>query len=523
MKVSSFTFVTNATPLRLQRTPKASSLQQRTMLVVSTMPTAVIHRRPAPLRVVIAAAGFAAAEPASKTKSVGISTAEEHLPSSRMRLTVTVHTPFIQRMYKRTLEALRKNTPIDGYRKGKAPDAVLIDALGGEERVKNQVLSDMLTPAMDTALAPYASRIIDESEAIEENADTLSSHFNLNSDFVFHIIFDTMPEMKWTKPYKDLTVKVQAAGDEASDAAAVQKRLLELRKERAKLRIVADRGLSKGDVAIIDFAAAIKESNEAIPGAQRSGMQLDTETADTAFMPGVVPILEGMKTGESKTASMTFPSDDTFQPAHLRGVEATVDVTLKELFEYDLPEVGDEWAEDIAPGCGGVSGLMSMLTEAQISETQAATNTRLQQALTAAIAEIIEVDIPESLITDLGTQQYTVELNGLIEKGVMGYEQVEKLAAPELAAKYVERRRPELIALQKSLLGFAEIIKAEGLQATKEEMQQEYNRAVATFNKYDQQWDEDKLREQIQDTIEGAKVLDWLMANANVSIQAYAA
>lgn len=54
---------------------------------------------------------------------------------------------------------------------------------------------------------------------------------------------------------------------------------------------------------------------------------------------GVADAMVGMRVGETRSATLTLPTADSFQPASLRGQTAAINVTLKELFEYDLPEV----------------------------------------------------------------------------------------------------------------------------------------------------------------------------------------
>ena len=79
---------------------------------------------------------------------------------------------------------------------------------------------------------------------------------------------------------------VESAGDAASDEAAVDAKLLNMRKGQAKLRVVADRGLQQGDLAIVDFSAARVDTGEELVGAARQSMRLDTDDADTTFLPG---------------------------------------------------------------------------------------------------------------------------------------------------------------------------------------------------------------------------------------------
>jgi hypothetical protein len=84
-------------------------------------------------------------------------------------------------------------------------------------------------------------------------------------------------------------VTVESSGDAASDEAAVDAKLLNMRKGQAKLRVVAERGLQQGDLAIVDFSAARVDTGEELVGAARQSMRLDTDDADTTFLPGGWP------------------------------------------------------------------------------------------------------------------------------------------------------------------------------------------------------------------------------------------
>ena len=67
--------------------------------------------------------------------------------------------------------------------------------------------------------------------------------------------------------------------------------------------------LQPGDLAIVDFSAKRADTGEELVGAQRQSMRLDTDDADTTFLPGVVAIMAGMRQGEERQAPLTFPTD----------------------------------------------------------------------------------------------------------------------------------------------------------------------------------------------------------------------
>ncbi|KAI7839381.1 hypothetical protein COHA_006906 [Chlorella ohadii] len=446
-----------------------------------------------------------------------VSVEEEKLMGAGVRLHVSVPAEQCQKAYNKLMKELREATTVQGFRKGKAPDAALIAHVGGVQRVYNSVLSEMLEPMVAKAMAPYEGVAVIESERIEQNAEELESRFSLESGFSFTIRFDAVPPLTWKTPYRELQVAVESTGDESGDAAQVEKQLLSLLKSKAKLKVVADRGLQQGDLAIVNFSAKRADTGEELPGATRNSMRLDTDDADTTFLPGIVAIMMDMKPGEEKVAPLRFPSDESFQPPMLRGVEATVTLKMTELFSYDLPELTDEFANSLLPGAG-LAGLRDKLLEAQRFDREREQRERIADAFSAAVGRAVECDIPESLINELGAQQYQVELTRLLSSGRMDYNTVQQLATPELAAQFAQSRREELLELQRTLLGMEDIAVQEGLKPSEAEIESEFKAAASDFTKHGQEFDAARLREQVMETVQGNKVMDWLMANCKVTV-----
>ena len=83
----------------------------------------------------------------------------------------------------------------------------------------------------------------------------------------------------------------------------------------------------------------------------------------------------------------------------------------------------------------------------------------------------VSVEIPESLLTELGGQQYSVSLNRMLSQGMMTYEMVQQLATPELVKQFVSSRRQELVEMQSALMGFEDIAVKEGLRPTEGEIE----------------------------------------------------
>lgn len=453
-----------------------------------------------------------------------VSTSEEIIPgSSSVRLTVTVPSEMCKKTYRAVMKEWNNKMAITGYRKGNAPEPLLIEQLGGIQRVYNTVMAELMESVLTTALetTPSGSRAIADSERVEQNGEELEKSFNPDQDFTFSVLFDTLPTITWTTPYKDLAVTVEAASDAEKDAATVEGKMRAVRKEGGQLRVVVDRGLQLGDVAIIDFAAAVAETGEAIPGAGREGMQLDTETADTAFLPGVAAAMEGMRAGDTRETTITLPDTDDFSPAALRGVNCAVKISVSEIFEWDLPEMTDEWASQVMGPGSTVADIRARLEENTAAESEDATRQKLADAFTDAVGAAVDVIIPDSLIQEAGQNQYTNELNSLLTQGILTYEQAEQLASPQMLSNFISNKKEDLISLQKAALGFADILAKEGIAPSEADIEKELSTALESIAEVQSRGgdiDVNAVKEQVARGLETQAAMDWLISNCNVTI-----
>jgi len=455
----------------------------------------------------------------SKSASPEIDVKEEVVSSTTVRLEVTVPAKMCKTAYKSLIDEWNNKIACTGYRKGKAPESVLIEQLGGKQRVYNTILSQLIETVMGPALekAPSAATAIADSEKIEQTGEELEGRFDPNKDLTFGVLFDTLPRVKWSKPYKSLSITVTDISNDARNEEIFNKKLRQLQKEGSQLTVVTGRGIEKGDVVILDFDAYI--NGEQIPGAVRQGMQLDTDTADEDFLPGVSDAIAGMKAGEEKETKITFPTSEDFSPAALRGETADIKVKVSEVFEYDLPELTDDWAaKKMGPG-STLEDVKNRLKENTVAEHEDQFQQVIADAFTDAVAKIIDVEIPQSLIQDAGQNEYSRELNSLISKGTISYEQAQQLASPQMLQQYIKNKKDDLEHLQKAALGFADILASEGLTPSEQDIQDEFETAMEGVRKIqrEEELNEEGVRDQVIQSLQTQLVMDWLVKNCEVN------
>lgn len=462
-----------------------------------------------------------AAAPAPAAPVQDVSVTDERLPKSQMRLTVTVSPRLCTAQYNKEIAYFQKNTTVPGFRKGgkkgkKVPDSMLLDTLGGSHKFKQSTVEQLLKRTLPLAFEPYKTRALEDSVNIVSEIDELVGSWEDGQPLVFQVAFDTMPEVSWKSSYRELKVEVASVGDEATDAAEIEAKLLSLRKESGTLRVVTGRGVRRGDTVICDFDAERADIGEPILGARQAGMQLDTDTTDKTFLPGLADSMAGMVQGDVREITVTIP--DTWETERLRGVPARCTVKVSEVFEWELPELSDEFAEERFPGCGGAEGLRRELLNVEAADRSERQMMRIQEALTEAVANIAVCDVPESLVRQMGEGEYQATLIQLQQKSNLGMEQLAQLATEEMLDNFISNKYSDLEDMQRSVLAFDAIYQQEGLSLAEGVVEAEFKNATEDFQRQEQDYDEERLMDQVRETLKGLEVLELLRKTCDIKI-----
>jgi trigger factor len=126
---------------------------------------------------------------------------------------------------------------------------------------------------------------------------------------------------------------------EEPDDARVDAVLDQLRDQQASLVPVEDRGVEKGDFAVIGFEGRL--DGESIEGA--TAERLPLVIGSERMVPGFEDALLGMREDEERTFTVTFPDD--YREESLAGKPVEFTARLRELRERRLPPLDDDFAQ----------------------------------------------------------------------------------------------------------------------------------------------------------------------------------
>lgn len=241
-------------------------------------------------------------------------------------LKITAPAADVNAGFKKAVQKIANSVNIPGFRKGKAPRAI-IEMHYGKEAVKQEAF-EMVANKLYTEVLEQEHLIPVEDPKVEE------STFEENQDLALTIKVTVKPEPELGE-YKGLHVDKKEAVVTDED---VEAQMNDLRNRNAKM-VAAEEGhvIEKGDFAIIDFAGTV--GGEAFSGGEGKGYPL--EVGSNSFIPGFEDQLVGLSKGDATDVEVTFPEE--YFVKELAGKEAVFKVNIQDVKIKELPELTDEY------------------------------------------------------------------------------------------------------------------------------------------------------------------------------------
>nr|AKM76832.1 trigger factor type chaperone family protein [Erodium texanum] len=443
---------------------------------------------------------------------------ETREPNSSIRLSVEVPKAVCKDCYTQIIAEFTRRAKVPGFLPGKeVPEDLLIGYIG-KKNFQNAVVESILKRTLPHAMSSVTDRALQESVRIISKFSDMLEIYTSTKSLRYDIIVDVAPEIKWNPEdgYKNLKIVVEL-DNEIDALRASEQELRHRHKSLGILRIVIDRGLQVGDVAVIDISAKTIDQDESnvqnIPSAESKDFNFDTEDGDKV-LPGFLDSLIGIRGGETRSFPLVFP--DSWRQEHLRGVRAEFTVVCKELFYRDLPELDDSLADKLIPGCTTLEQVKQTLLEKCQEVEKTAKEQATDNAILDQLCKMVEVDIPQSIFEEQGRQLYGSKLLDLQTKVKLSEEQLAALSSPKAVNEFLRVQKGNITAVVKQNLAVGDIFKRENLQFPTEDLIKEVENSIAEFKHHQQEYDEDRVKEQVQEVLEGAKVLEWLREHVEI-------
>lgn len=372
----------------------------------------------------------------------------------------------LEKAYKKVVQKVN----IPGFRKGKAPRA-LVERHVGKEYLREEALDLIIPEAYFEAVQETGIEPIDKpSVDLVENEE--------GKPLVFKATVEVKPEVELGQY---IGLEVERHFDEPSEEE-INAELEKLRTRHAQLVNLEDQSAEVGDIAVIDFEGFVDEV--AFPGG--TGTDYSLELGSNTFIPGFEEQLVGVKVGDNKEVNVSFP--ENYHAAELAGKPAVFKVNVKAIKRKELAVLDDEFAKDVSE-FDSLQELKDDILNRLKEAAKAQAETRLKDELVDKAVEVSQVDVPDIMVEQkidflLQNFEQRLKMQGL------QLEDYVKFSGTDMAALRADYRsaaeKSVKIDLVLEAIAAKEKVEAteEDLEAKVAEMAAQYNSEAGVFRKW---------------------------------------
>ncbi len=395
---------------------------------------------------------------------------QETIGANQRKITFTVERPVFDKAVDKVYRRQVKNITIPGFRKGKAPRAI-IEKMYGKEVFFEDAVNDCIPDAWDGISGEITETIVSRPEfdvvTIDENGVELSATFFVKpqveiSDYLGIAV--NRPAVKVTDEEVDEEIK------------RVQTR-------NSRMIEVSDRPAQNEDLVNIDFEGFV--DGAAFDGGKADGHQLKLGSGQ--FIPGFEDQVVGHSIGDEFDVNVTFPAD--YQAENLAGKDAVFKCKLNGIKYTELPAVDDEFARDVSE-FDTLDEYKADIRKNLEEQHKKQADNQMDEELIDALIGKLEADIPEVMFeneTENQVRDYDnrLRMNGLDLKTYFQYTGLDLDGLRKQMRPGAERQVKTRLALER-------IGEKENLTVTDEEVEAEYARLAEQFG-----MEADKVKEAV--------------------------
>ncbi len=416
--------------------------------------------------------------------------------NNELKLEFTIESKKFDEGMKKVYAKSARYFNIPGFRKGKAPMAMVEKQYGPEifyEDTFNEIVPEEY-----------------ERELKENNIDAVSrpeieiKQMGKGKDLIFTAVVQTKPDVKLGK-YKGIQLKKIEYNVTDED---IEHELGHMADRNSRLVTVEDRAVENGDITVIDFEGFV--DGKAFEGGKAENHELTI--GSNTFIPGFEDQIIGMKTGEEKDINVKFPEE--YFSEELKGKDATFKVKLHEIKKKELPELNDDFAKDTSE-FDTLDELKKSIKEKLEEENANKVKYETEDAAVKAVVDSAEVEIPSGMIdTEIDNMVRDIETR-LSYQGMKLEQYLSMMgkSMEDFRKEYEEQAKTSV----KTRLVLEAIVKAENIEASEEDINKKLKEMAAMYGKKE---DELALNEQfmnyIKDSLKNEAVVKFIIDNAKI-------
>jgi len=454
----------------------------------------------------------------------------ERLPDSAVRVTIGVPGSATKAAYEKVCTELSKTITLPGFRKGsRIPPQVLEQAMsakGGRNALKVQAINSILSELIESVLKEEHGLEPIGQPALETAAEDLANDFLPGDDFEMAVKCDVWPDIQWktlessvdpSKPYMGMKGSYER---KPFDKVKFNKALNDLKERYATLEPIEDKdhALQMGDACVVNMEGYMAtddgKKGEKLPDAA-SGDRVEVILGGGRYMTGLVEGLIDAKVGDTKEVTVTFP--DALKDKTLAGKTAIFDVTVLEASKRSLPEVTDEFANEVRAGLTAESLKKELQTAVDVEDAKEYTPAR-NAALSKALAQVMDVEVPDTLVTNQAREKFAMMMADMRDNGVSD-EEIKNQINTDNFLKYKNIVKDDIIRDFKVSMATDEIARLENVEVEDYQVEEQMESIKQDAQNSKEDFDEGQIRSKVESTLQRQAVMELLAESAELDVK----
>jgi trigger factor len=307
------------------------------------------------------------------------------LPNSIIEVEVTMNHQDFLAYYQPVYDKAFSSVHLNGFRPGAAPKE-LTDKAIDKEKVFNEAVSGAVRAVLKEVSIENDWQFIDQPKIEVLDADPTA-----DLGLKFKATLSVFPEVK-LGDYEKIAKKIleKESTEILIDEEELQKNIKWVLNSRAKLTRI-NREAKKGDVVDLDFSGFVDK----VPLDGASGKADSFVLGEGKFVPGFEESVEGHKEGDDFEFSVNFPKD--YWKADLRDKKVDFKVSLKGVYESELPELSDEFVKGLGK-FENAEDFKNSVREGMKKEKGEREKERVRLKILQEIIKDSKIDLPQVMV-----------------------------------------------------------------------------------------------------------------------------
>ncbi len=312
-------------------------------------------------------------------------------------LEITVPAAEVDSVRQRVVGELSARVSLPGFRPGKAPKGVVLS------RFKDDIRRETIDQILGEAFAKRARELeldVVSTPAVKDLKYEDGEDLSFTAEFEVRPAFELQDYLALEVPYEEPQVT-----DEE-----VEGRLQAMREQRAELVNIDPRPVEDGDFAVISLESKSDIGTEE-PIRQD---EMNLEVGGEFTLPEFTENVRGMEVDQTREFEVTYPED--YSGKNLAGRTVRFEVKLNGLRKRELPELNDEFAQDLGD-YKGIDDLRSAVRTSLLTQRDFQARDRAKHAIVDTLGKAYVFPVPQTFVEQQVNTQMRRLIRQLAEQG----------------------------------------------------------------------------------------------------------